>query len=94
MERGDKFFTVKIGTKEQVVLVDRLKPVFGFADPAPANPSPQLGQEDCYENLSSKERGDAGPYRGSVCPGCKVQSRENYQASSETGFLNVKDNCV
>ena len=35
MEKGEKFFTVKVGTKEQVITVDRLKPAFGFADPAP-----------------------------------------------------------
>ena len=35
MERGKKFFRIKVGTKEQVVTVDRLKPAFGFADPAP-----------------------------------------------------------
>ena len=35
MERTEKFFKIKVGTKEQVVTVDRLKPAFGFADPAP-----------------------------------------------------------
>ena len=35
MERGEKFFKIKVGTKEQLVTVDRLKPAFGFADPAP-----------------------------------------------------------
>ena len=36
LERGDKFFRVLAGTKELVITVDRLKPAFGFADPAPA----------------------------------------------------------
>ena len=35
LERGEKFFRVLAGTKEQVITVDRLKPAFGFADPAP-----------------------------------------------------------
>lgn len=35
LERGEKFFRIKVGTKEQVVTVDRLKPAFGFADPTP-----------------------------------------------------------
>ena len=35
LERGEKFFKVKVGTKEQVITVDRLKPAFGFAHPAP-----------------------------------------------------------
>ena len=33
---GEKFFRVLAGTKELVITVDRLKPAFGFADPAPA----------------------------------------------------------
>ena len=33
LEKGEKFFRIKVGTKEQVVTVDRLKPAFGFADP-------------------------------------------------------------
>ena len=35
LERGEKFFRVKVGAKEQIVTVDHLKPAFGFADPAP-----------------------------------------------------------
>ena len=38
---GEKFFKVKIGTKEQVITVDRLKPAFGFADPAPLSTTPE-----------------------------------------------------
>ena len=41
LERGEKFFRIKVGTKEQVVTVDRLKPAFGFADPAPLSPTPR-----------------------------------------------------
>ena len=41
MERGEKFFRIKVGNKEQVVTVDRLKPAFGFADPAPLSPAPR-----------------------------------------------------
>ena len=40
LQRGEKFFTIKVGTKEQVVSVDRLKTAFGFADPAPAVSKP------------------------------------------------------
>ena len=35
LEKGEKFFRIKVGAKEQVVTVDRLKPAFGFADPTP-----------------------------------------------------------
>ena len=34
LEKGEKFFRIKVGAKEQVVTVDRLNPAFGFADPA------------------------------------------------------------
>ena len=39
--KDDKFFVVKVGTKEQVVSVDRLKPAFGFADPTPSISGPK-----------------------------------------------------
>ena len=42
LQRGEKFFTFKVGTKEQVVSVNRLKPAFGFTDPAPAVPDPRI----------------------------------------------------
>ena len=41
IERGEKFFKVKVGTKEQVITVDRLKPAFVFADPAPPSTTPE-----------------------------------------------------
>ena len=41
IERGEKFFKIKVGTREQVVTVDRLKPAFGFADPAPPSVTPE-----------------------------------------------------
>ena len=44
MKREEKFFVVKMGSKEQTVLVDRLKPAFGFADPAPTISVPKGGR--------------------------------------------------
>ena len=41
VERGEKFYTIKVGTKEQVVTVYRLKPAFGLADPAPPSTTPK-----------------------------------------------------
>ena len=41
IEGGENFFKVKVGTKEQVITVDRLKPAFGFADPAPPSTTPE-----------------------------------------------------
>ena len=34
-KKGEKYFVLQVGTKEQVVSIDQLKPAFGFADPAP-----------------------------------------------------------
>ena len=44
VRKEDKFFVIKVGAKEQVILVDRMKPAFGFADPAPAVPGPRSGR--------------------------------------------------
>ena len=41
IKKEEKFFILKVGSKEQTVLVDRLKPAFGFADPAPAVSVPE-----------------------------------------------------
>ena len=41
VSKEGKFFTVKMGTKEQAISVDQWKPAFGFADPAPAIFRPQ-----------------------------------------------------
>ena len=42
-KKEEKFFVLKMGSKEQTVSVDRLKPAFGFADPAPAISVPKGG---------------------------------------------------
>ena len=51
-KRGEKYFVLQVGTKEQIVSIDRLKPAFGFTDPAPVThcapaavqrPSPRTG---------------------------------------------------
>ena len=34
-KREEKYFVLQVGTKEQIVSIDRLKPAFGFTDPAP-----------------------------------------------------------
>ena len=34
-KRGKKYFVLQVGAKEQVISIDRLKPAFGFTDPAP-----------------------------------------------------------
>ena len=54
LERGEKFFRIKVGTKEQVVTVDRLKPAFGFADPAPLSPTPRKIKATVVEKRKKK----------------------------------------
>ena len=39
-KRDAKYFVLQVGSREQVVSVDRLKPAFGFADPEPRQHSP------------------------------------------------------
>ena len=54
LERGDKFFRIKVGAKEQVVTVDRLKPAFGFADPTPSSPTPRKIKDTVVEKRKKK----------------------------------------
>ena len=39
-KRDSKFFVLQVGSREQVVSVDRLKPAFGFADPESGQQGP------------------------------------------------------
>ena len=57
LQRGEKFFTIKVGTKEQVVSVDRLKPAFGFADPAPAVSGPQVKKTSAAAKVPRTKKG-------------------------------------
>ena len=52
LEKGEKFFRVLAGTKEQVITVDRLKPAFGFTNPAP----PLSGREKEVKAAAPKKR--------------------------------------
>ena len=56
VKKGDKFFTVKVGTKEQVITVDHLKPVFGFADPAPTTSAPKEGEAIVLKTTQKKKK--------------------------------------
>ena len=71
VERGDKFFRVLAGTKELVITVDRLKPAFGFADPAP---SPSAEEK---KTVKAKEKvgGTLNPRAEIFVPGSQPKER-------------------
>ena len=64
IKKEEKFFVVKTGSKEQTVSVDRLKPAFGFADPAPATSVPRGGRDHRPEDEAEED--DSEPGCGSV----------------------------
>ena len=90
--QGEKFFRVKVGTKEQVITVDRLKPAFGFADPAP-----QLsgGEKEVRAAAPKKEiKRSLNPEAESFIPGRKPKesfitgrkAKEETPATSRSKF--------
>ena len=82
LEKGGKFFRVKVGTKEQVITVDRLKPAFGFADPAPQT---AVKQREVKAAPPKKE------VKGSLNPGAEVfvpgrKTKEKTPTTSKSRF--------
>ena len=72
LEKGEKFFRIKVGAKEQVVTVDRLKPAFGFADPAP----PQAEEKKVKTAVQKKEiKKSLNPEAESFIPGLKPKEK-------------------
>ena len=53
IRKEEKFFILKVGSKEQSVSVERLKPAFGFADPAPTISVPRENKT-VIKKMSSK----------------------------------------
>ena len=76
LEKGEKFFRIKVGSKEQVVTVDRLKPAFGFADPAP----PQTAEKEVKIAVRKKEA------KKSLNPEAKTFIPENPSTVSRLRF--------
>ena len=86
LQRGEKFFTVKVGAKEQVVSVDCLKPAFGFVDPAPAVPDTRIKKTSSMAKIPATK---VSTTRKSLNPARRYLSRtklcqeKNRQASSK-----------
>ena len=56
IKKEEKFFVVKMGSREQTVLVDRLKPAFGFADPPPVVPVPKEARATVQKTMPKTKR--------------------------------------
>ena len=82
LERGEKFFRVLAGTKEQVITVDRLKPAFGFADPAPR--TPRREKEAKAAAPKKKTRKSLNPEAEIFVPGRKA--KEDTLTASRSKF--------
>ena len=97
IKREEKFFVLKVGSKEQTVSVDRLKPAFGFADPAPAISVPKGGGTIVPKTMP-KTKKTLTPAAEVFCPGYKgqgvltgrdqVEIRPCQPAPRKTGKLN------
>ena len=74
---------VKMGAKEQTVLVDRLKPAFGFADPAPTISVPKGGGTTVLKTMPKKKK-TLNPAAEVFVPGAK--SREFSSAVTRSRF--------
>ena len=96
IERGDKFFKIKVGTKEQVVTVNRLKPAFGFADPAPL---PANKEESKSAVVKTEKKKSLNPEAESFIPSPRPKEKPSTVSRSRFGRtrrpperLGVKDN--
>ena len=82
LEKGEKFFRVKVGAKEQVITVDHLKPAFGFADPAPQLPE---GKKEVKAMAPKKKtKKSLNPAAEIFVPGRKT--KEETPATSRSKF--------
>ena len=85
LEKGEKFFRIKVGAREQVATVDRLKPAFGFADPTPQSAE----KKEVKAAVPRKE------IKGSLNPGAKVfvpssRPKERSPAVSRSKFSRTR----
>ena len=82
LEKGEKFFRIKVGAKEQVVTVDRLKPAFGFADPTPQS----AGRKEVKAAVPRKEiKGSLNPEAKVFVPSSRPKERSPAVSRSKFG---------
>ena len=86
LEKGEKFFHVKVGAKEQVITVDRLKPAFGFVDPAPQLPEGK--KEDKATAPKKKTKKSLNPEAEIFVPDMKT--KEETPATSRSKFGRIR----
>ena len=82
LEKGEKFFRIKVGAKEQVVTVDRLKPAFGFVDPAPQDAEKRKEVKTAVQKKEIKR--SLNPEAESFIPDLK--SKEKTATTSKSRF--------
>ena len=82
LEKGEKFFRIKVGAKEQVVTVDRLKPAFGFADPTP----PSTAKKEVKSAVPKKGiKRSLNPEAESFIPGLRPKESPSTVSRSRFG---------
>ena len=83
LERGEKFFRVLAGTKEQVITVDRLKPAFGFTDPVPQIPKKEREAKVAAPKKRTKK--SLNPEAEIFVPGRKTEEETSTTSRSKFG---------
>ena len=71
VKKEEKFFILKVGSKEQAVSIDRLKPAFGFADPAPAVAVPKGSGTTVIERSMPKIKKALNPAAKAFVPSAR-----------------------
>ena len=87
IKKEEKFFVLKVGSKEQTVSVDRLKPAFGFADPAPAISVPK-GCETTIQKSMPKIKKSLNPAAKVFVPGAKSGESSSTVTRSRFGRVS------
>ena len=83
LEKGEKFFRIKVGAKEQVVTVDRLKPAFGFADPTPQSTEKKKEVKSAIPKKEIKR--SLNPEAESFIPGLGPKEKPSTMSKSRFG---------
>ena len=88
VKKEEKFFVVRIGSKEQTVSVDRLKPTFGFADAAPAISVPKGVGTTVQKTTMPKTKKSPNPAAEVFVPGAKAGESSSTTTRSRFGRIS------